>query len=156
MIILRTIWDLIVVAAFIVVSLCASAKAQTIVEFKVLPPGHQVVLKDVGRVQYYLLEEYLKLAEGDANIVKLTADVAGYQKIIESYEQELKKKDDIALTLTSDKDILAKRGIRLEGQWLTCESKLINCANESIVPWVIAGVGTAAGLIGLGIYFGNR
>lgn len=148
--------------AFVAVTGCfmrscvSEAHAQTTVTFKLLPPGHDGQVQGVGRARYFLLDEYLKLAEFDAELVKLRLDVLSYQGIERALNDQLAAKEKVIEALESDKKILTERGLRLEENWKKCESDLLEASSPTIWPYIVGAVGAAAGLVGVGIWLGTR
>ena len=128
--------------------LCAVLANPTTIEFKLIPPGHDGQVQGVGRARYYLLDEYLKLAEFDAELVKLRFDVKDLQDIVDKQEKQLEDKDKAIATLESDKEILAKRALRLDGELDQCEKDKIELAGGPIWPYVVAIGGAVLGIVG--------
>lgn len=142
---------MVLVGAFLVIAsmfTSCDANAQTTIEFKLMPPGSTGQVAKVGRVQYYLLDDYLKLAAFDAELVRLRLDVKDQALIIEKLELQVKDKDAIIATLEKDKDILSKRALRLDGELDECEKKVIDLAGGPIWPYVVGAVGAALGIAG--------
>jgi hypothetical protein len=134
---------------------CQEAYAQTVVMFKILPPGQDGQVQGVGRARYYLLDEYLKLAEFDSELSTLRLDLKAYQGIERSLSVEILAKEKIIKTLEEDKKILADRSLRLEGNWKKCEDSLIECS-PCFWPYIVGAVGASVGLVGAGIWLGTR
>lgn len=137
----------IVAAALLLVA--SEALGQTTVEFKLLPPGHDGQVKDVGQARYYLLDEYLELAVFDKELVKLRADLQDLGDINAKLELQLKEKDKEIASLDRDKNILARRGMRLEKKLYKCEEEVIELAGGPIWPYIVAIVGGAVGIAGV-------
>lgn len=136
---------------------CVSdAHAQTVVRFQLLPPGHDGQVQGVGKARYYLLEEYLQLAQFDAELVKLRADTVDLRAINDELKKALDAKGVIITTLQADKKILADRCLRLEDSWKKCEDELVKCQTPVIWPYIVGAVGAAVGLVGIGIWVGTR
>jgi hypothetical protein len=127
---------------------CADARAQVTVEFKLLPPGELgVVSGEKHRV--YTFDEWLVLAEFDAELVKLRADAADYKAVVEKLEAIAKKKDEQIVTLDKDKDILSKRSLRLDEELDKCEEEKIELAGGPIWPYIVGAVGSVVGIVGI-------
>lgn len=133
-----------------------AAQAQTVVVFQIMPPGHDGQVQGVGRARYYLLDEYLKLAEFDAELVKLRLDLQELQGIEKALKDQLAAKGKIIEGLEHDKTIMASRGLRLEGNLKTCEESLVKCQSPDIWPYIVGAVGVAFGMVGMGIWLGSR
>jgi len=127
-------------------------QAQVVVTFKALPPGHDGQVQGVGRARYYLLNEYLKLAEFDSELFRLRADTKSLIDIETGLKKELEAKDVIIRTLESDKKILEDRSQRLNENWQKCEKALAACS--PIWPYVVGILGASIGLVGFGIWVG--
>jgi hypothetical protein len=138
------------------ISTAQPAMAQTVVTFQLLPPGHDGQVQGVGRARYYLLDEYLKLAKLDAEFVKMQADFQDLTMIVEGLKKALAAKDIIIQTIEDDKRLLAARGLRLEGDWQTCEKELEDCAGGSIWPYILAAGGAVLGIVGTTLYLAKR
>jgi hypothetical protein len=132
------------------------AQAQTVVAFQLMPPGHDGQVQGVGRARYYLLDEYLQLAQFDAELVKLRADVQDLTEVAAGLKRALDAKDTIIVALQADKKILADRCLRLEGSLNTCEKKLVECEGGTIWPYIVGAAGVVAGAVGLGFYLGTK
>jgi hypothetical protein len=145
-------WFLIAMA----ITTAQPAMAQTVVSFQLLPPGHDGQVQGVGRARYYLLDEYLMLSKLDAEFVKMQADFQDLTMIVEGLKKALALKDTIIQSLESDKKILADRGIRLEGDWRTCEKALEDCASGPVWPYILAAGGAVLGIVGTTLYLAKR
>lgn len=145
------LWPLFFILAFVVPQ---SLQAQVIVQFKVLPAGHDGQVQSVGRARYYLLNEYLKLAEFDSELVKLRLDVQALTDIETGLKKELAAKDEVIRTLTDDKNILLDRTQRLSSSWQKCEKALAD--STTVWPYIVGAVGASMGLVGVGIWVGTR
>ena len=124
------------------------------VKFQILPPGELGQMPQVGQVRYYLLPDFLKLAQFDAELVQLRRDTAALQKIVEGLKKELTDKDIIISTLQSDKELLTNRDNRLSKDLNDCHDALQKCQSPSIWPWVVGGLGGAALLVVGGVLVG--
>jgi hypothetical protein len=122
------------------------AKAQPVTaEFKLLSPGHDGQVQGVGRIRYYLLKEYLELAQFDSELVLRRAEVEHLLDVETTLRSVLVTKDTQIQALVDDKQILADRSLRLEGDWQSCEQKLVECQAGSIWPYVVAISGVVLG-----------
>jgi len=141
----------------VVICICSnSVNAKTTIEFKLMSPGHELVLKDGTRVQYYLLEEYLQLAEFDAELLKLRADSQDLEGLSIKLKLQLEEKDKIILGLEDDKSILTKRGLRLQEGWDKCEEEVIELSGGTIWPYVVGVAGVVVGAVGVGMWVGSH
>ena len=128
--------------------------APTPVVFELLPPGSGGVING-ARVRYYLLPEFLKLAEFDAELVKLRKDVQDLTTIEAWLRKDLIEKDAVITSLEADKMVLSDQAIRLETNWQKCEKDLANSSMTPIWPYVVGAVGSALGLVGVGLWVGS-
>lgn len=137
-----------------ILSCPCTASAKTTVEFKLMPPGEQGLI-GTDRAQCYRLELYLELAAFDAELMKLRADVLDLKDLNTKLELKLKEKDKVIAALESDKDILTKRGIRLQDKWDKCEDEVIELSGGPIWPYVVGIAGVVVGAVGLGMWLGS-
>lgn len=124
--------------------------APRIVEFKLLSPGHALTLNDGIKVRYYRLSEYLELNRFDQELVKLRADLQDFGDL----NNKLKTQVDVLEhklipTLENDKEILRKRGLRLNEKWEKCEEARVDAEGGSILSYVVGAVGAALGIVGV-------
>jgi len=127
------------------------------VEFKLLPPGGGFTTVSSTKVRYYEFEDYLKLAEFDKELVKLRADVQDIGDI----SQKLKIQLDVLNTrliptLENDKEILLKRGIRLEKKWQESEKARVEAEGGPIWPYIVGAAGVVVGAVAVGMYMECR
>lgn len=124
-----------------------------IADFRLIPPGHDMVLPGIGQVRYFTLEEYVQLADFDYELYLLRRN---NEDLAAAYDTEkirsLILHDEIA-TLEKDKEILAKRCMRLSERWNKCEEDLVTC-NSVWWPWAVAAGGVAVGIVGMVIALG--
>ena len=142
----------VILGVILLVLFTCEARAQTTIEFKILSPGHSGRIQEVGQVRYYLLDEYLQLYAFDGELLKLRQDARDWKAIVEKLEFQLLVKDKIITTLEKDKDILTKRGLRLDKDLNKCEKNVLDCAGGSIWPYVVGVVGAAFGIAGATSY----
>lgn len=131
------------------------AFAQTEVRFQLLPPGQLVQVKG-EKMRGYLLEEWLQIAEADAELVKLRADVVDLEAMVKKLEGVVEKKDVEIATLERDKDILTKRGLRCDEDLKKCETDLIDAAGGPWWPYIVAAGGAVLGIVGTTLYLSSR
>jgi len=122
-------------------------------EFKLLPPGQGLTLNDGIKVRYYRLPDYLKLAEFDKELVKLRADIQDMGDINQKLKIQMETLETKLIpTLENDKDILRKRGIRLEDKWQQCEESLVKAEGGPIWPYIVGAAGVIVGAVAVGMY----
>ena len=145
-------------AAFLLSSCCFynTCRAQTVVTFSVLPPGKDGQVQGVGRARYYLLEDYLKLAQFDSELFSLRNQVEAWKRIDMGLKQELEAKDKVILTLEDDKKLLGDRALRLDEKWKKCEVELVNAAKIPIWGYVVGATGAALAILGVGLIAGSQ
>ena len=143
-------------AVVTLVTWCDLAKAQTIVEFKILPPGHDLQLKNGPRVRYYDLQEYLQLAQFDSELWVARSQVETYREIERVLQVKLAAQDGIIRALEADKRILGDRSLRLEESWQRCEKDLVAASSGSIWPYVVAAGGAVLGIVGTTLWLTSR
>ena len=124
------------------------------VKFQILPPGVSGQISSVGLVRYYLLGDFLKLAEFDAELYGLRFEAANRRGIIDELKKGLVAKDAIINSLQSDKDFLAARSTRLNKDLGDCRLALQKCSSPSIWPYVVAIVGGSALILAGGFFWG--
>lgn len=127
---------------------CAEAQAQVIVEFKLLPPGELGIVNG-EKHRVYTFDEWLVLAEFDAELVMLRADVKDHEAIVKKLEKVTAEKDKQIISLEKDKDILSKRSLRLDGDLEECEKKVVDLAGGPIWPYIVGVVGAVVGIVGV-------
>jgi len=127
---------------------CAEAQAQVVVEFKLLPPGELGVVSG-EKHRIYTFDEWLVLAEFDAELVKLRADVKDHEAIVKKLEAVVTEKGKQISSLEKDKDILSKRSLRLDGELEECEKKVIDLAGGPIWPYIVGAAGAVVGIVGI-------
>jgi hypothetical protein len=133
---------------------CRDAAGQpTVVEFKILSPGHALTLNSGTKVRYYKLTEFLKLAEFDKELVKLRADVQDLGNLNNKLKIQLRVLETKLIpTLEHDKELLYKRSDRLEERWHKAEKELVKASGGPIWPYVVGAVGIAVGAVCVGLY----
>lgn len=138
-------------------TLCShSAGAQAFkVELKIIPPGHTLTMNSGVKVRYYLLNEWLQLAEADAELFKLRTDIQDLGDINNKLKIQMDGLERIIRTLESDKIILRDRGLRLEKNWYRCESDLIKASGGPVWPYFVAIGGVIVGILGVGMWAGS-
>ena len=124
----------------------ARAQSYVTAEFKLMSPGHDGQLPGVGRVRYYLLKEYLDLAQFDSELVLRRAEVLHLMDVETALRSELAAKDTQIQTLDGDKKLLGDRSLRLEESWQSCEVQLQKCERGAIWPYVLAITGVVVGV----------
>jgi len=135
---------------------CDPVKAQPIIEFRILPPGHDLELKKGVRVRYYPLDEYLQLAQFDSELWTALRQVETYQEIERVLQTKLDAQDGIIRTLEDDKRILGDRSLRLEDSWQKCENSLAAASIGTIWPYIVAAGGTVLGIVGTTLWLTSR
>ena len=145
--------------AFVVsMTLCSrSTSAQSFkVELKIIPPGHTLTLNSGVKTRYYLLNEWLQLAEADAELFKLRADIQDLGDINNSLKIQMNSLERIIRTLESDKEILRERGLRLEKNWMGSEKARVRAEGGPIWPYFVAIGGVVVGVLGVGMWAGEK
>ena len=142
--------------ALVTCLLWATLSAPVEVKFQVLPPGASGQISSIGQVRYYLLNDFLKLAEFDAELYKLRLDTADLKEKAQGLKKELLGKDVIIALMQSDKDILSARALRLEQGRNECLDKLQKCSSPSIWPYVVAIAGGSAMILAGGYFWGVK
>ena len=143
-------------ALFITFCFSRTCQAQTVITFKLLPPGHDGQVQGVGRARYYLLEDYLKLAQFDSELFSARNQLEIWERLVVGQEQELKAKDVVIKTLEDDKKVLGDRALRLDEKWKKCESELVNAAKVPIWGYVVGATGAALAIVGVGLIVGSQ
>ncbi len=119
------------------------------VEFKLLPPGNDGLVEGVGRARYYLLDEYLQLAEFDSELYVLRKDYEAVTKIGEILHEEIDARGREASVCLKELDLMADRSARLLNKWHTCESALQDCSSGGVAPYLMGGaVGAVITVVG--------
>ena len=138
-----------ILAAFLL-SCCFynTCRAQTVVTFSILPPGKDGQVQGVGRARYYLLEDYLRLAQFDSELFSARNQLELWGRVGAGLKQELEAKDAVIKTLEDDKKILGDRSLRLEDKWKTCEKELQDASSGPIWPYFLAAGGAVLGIVG--------
>lgn len=140
---------------FLVIMLAPlGASSQTEVHFKILPPGELVEVSG-QKMRGYLLDEWLKLAEGDAELVKLRADVNDLNDLSELLQKTIADKDIVITSLEKDKSIFATRIDRCDTNLETCEDDLMG----AVCPWwpyILAAGGSVLGVVGGALWISSR
>jgi hypothetical protein len=137
--------------------LCGEAKAASDailrIEFKLLPPGNGFTMNDGIKVRYYKLADYMKLAEFDKELVKLRADIQDMGDINQKLKVQLETLETKLIpTLENDKEVLRKRGLRLEGKWQECEKARVEAEGGPIWPYIVGAAGVIVGAVAVGMY----
>jgi hypothetical protein len=117
------------------------------VEFKLLPPGHDGLVEGVGRARYYLLDEYLQLAEFDSELYMLRKDYEAITTVEEALREGMAAQAHGADVCLKELDIMSSRSGRLLEKWHTCEKALRDCGG-GYLPYVIGAVGTVLTIVG--------
>jgi len=144
-----------VVASMTLCSREAEAKVQ--VEFKLLPTGHALTLNDGIKVRYYKLHEFLELATFDKELVKLRTDFQDLGDLNNKLKIQLDVLEfKLIPTLESDKEILRKRGVRLDEKWEKCEEARVKAEGGPIWPYVVGIAGVVVGAVGTGMYLAEK
>lgn len=146
-----------IIAVFMLIAFCGKeARAQDAIlriEFKLLPPGNGFTMNDGIKVRYYKLADYMKLAEFDKELVKLRADIQDMGDINQKLTIQLEVLETKLIpTLESDKEILQKRGLRLEEKWQKCEDELVKAEGGPIWPYIVGAAGVIVGAVAVGMY----
>jgi hypothetical protein len=137
----------------LLVSFCSSAKGQTIVRFQVMSPGHEGVVPSVGKIRYYLLDEYLQLAAFDSELFKLRSDSENYKEIELELKKQLAAKDSVASTLKSDLEVFKARADRVDLNLKKCEVALAKASKPPVWPYALAAGGSLLGVVGATLLF---
>lgn len=123
------------------------------VEFKLLPPGHILTLNDGIKVRYYKLSEFLQLVAFDKELVKLRADIQDMGDINNKLKIQMQVLETRLIpSLEHDKEILRKRGLRLENNWHKAEKELIDVSGGPIWPYIVGAAGVVVGAVAIGMY----
>jgi len=144
--------------AVVIMLFCSDVvAAPRTIEFKLLSPGHALTLNDGIKVRYYMLSEYLELNRFDQELVKLRADFQDLGDLNGKLKVQLDVLEfKLIPTLESDKEILRKRGVRLDEKWTKCEEDLVEAKSGPIWPYVVGIAGVVVGAVGLGMYIGEK
>jgi hypothetical protein len=128
-----------------------------VVDFKILPIGHDTTLPaPVGRVRYYLLNEFLQLATFDSELVSDRAQLVALGNIQTELKKQLGDKDTQIQALTAEKQIFSDRSARLDTDLTKCQHDLVNASKAPIWPYVVAIVGGVVGIFGVGMWAGHH
>ena len=117
------------------------------VEFKLLPPGHDGRVEGVGRARYYLLDEYLQLAEFDDELYMLRQDYVAITKVEKALREGMEAQARGADVCMKELDIMSSRSGRLLEKWHTCEKALQDCG-PGYFPYIVGAVGTILTIVG--------
>jgi len=116
-------------------------------EFKLLPPGRDGRVEGVGRARYYLLDEYLQLAEFDSELYMLRQDYEATVKVEKALQEGMAAQARGAEVCMKELDIMSSRSGRLLEKWHTCEKALQECGG-GYLPYIIGAVGTVLTIVG--------
>jgi hypothetical protein len=122
----------------------------TELDFHIMPPGSSTVLPGIGQVRYYVLKEYLELADLDKELFVLRRSYQDLLDINDTLKLRHLVYADEFRTMESDLKIMSARCMRLQGSWDTCESELAAC-ESTWWPWVVAAAGAAMGAVGVSL-----
>jgi len=129
--------------------------APTEVEIHIMPPGSPVV-SDGVRFQGFTFNEYKLLLQMDNELHLARKQIKLVGDLELQFEAALQAKDQVIVTLRQDVETYETRSERLDGKWKKCEEDLVEVSGGSWVPWVIAGVGAAIGILGAGLFIGSE
>jgi hypothetical protein len=127
--------------------LSALLASTTTLEFRLLPPGHDGVVEGVGRARYFLLDEYLKLAEFDSELYTLRKNYDMALQVGKTMRSGLDAGVRESAACMKELDILSRRSGRLMQKWDECEKSLQEC-NGSAWPYIVAAVGSILTVVG--------
>lgn len=119
----------------------------TTIEFRLLPPGHDGLVDGVGRARYYLLGEYLELAEFDSELYTLRKNYNTALRIMETLRIGLDVRTQENTACLKERDIMSARSGRLMQKWNECEKSLQKC-NSSLWPYVVGIAGSILTVVG--------
>lgn len=120
------------------------------IEIHYMPPGRLMFLPESGlEFMCFNIDEYkfLLMMDNELHTVSRQFELLSNAEI--DYQNILVKKEEVIGTLESDKALLAKRCLRLEGQWQTCEEELIEASSGSVWPYILAATGAVIGIAGV-------
>jgi len=132
------------------------ACAQTIVTFKLMPPGHDGQVEGVGRARYYLLEEYLQLAQFDSELVKLRMDVETLRGVNKALTDQLVAQGAVIKSLLGDVELWRGKSNRIEDRWKQCEADLVSTSSPPLWSYIVAIIGGVVGLGGVAYAIGTK
>jgi hypothetical protein len=142
--------------ALITLSFCSTAFGQTIVHFRVLSSGHEGYVQSVGKIRYYLLDEYLQLAAFDSELFTLRAEAENGKEIELELKKQLDVKEVIIKSLESDTNTFKERSDRLDLNLKTCEVALGKASsNNTVWPYFVAAGGSILGIVGTTLYMAS-
>lgn len=114
--------------------LVATLVAPVEVEFRLLPPGHMADLPGAGKARYYLLSEYLMLANFDRELYYLRQNYKDLATVNDALRIQKFLCEDKVKTLEGDKKVIEDR----------C-SELVGCHS----PWWHWAVAIGSGTVGI-------
>ena len=86
-------------------------------------------------------------------IIKLRADIQDIGDINNKLKIQIDLLETKLIpTLESDKELLRKRGIRLEEKWQECEKARVIAEGGPIWPYIVAAAGVVVGAVAVGMY----
>jgi hypothetical protein len=129
--------------------------AQTKVQFDVLPPGKAVEVAG-EEMRGYTLEEWLELAEADAELRKLRGDVKDLQAIVERLEDVQDQQGVVIRAIAADAEIYLRRSERCDKALKGCEIRLVKDAGGAWWSYTAAAVGAVVGVLGAVAWASSR
>jgi hypothetical protein len=147
---MATMWIFAVVFSLFVSLAHASEPVK--VNFQLLSPGEEVVLAK-GKARCYFLPEWLELAKADSELVMLRDASQNLNRVLELYQQKVKKMEDINKTLESDKTVMTTQNESLSKNVTYCQAQLDKCGSSA--PWIVALAGGFIGVVGIAFAVGT-